>query len=134
MWAADKAHKGFTSMLDMTQGLFGKILLRTEPSFPYPEGLTQVASIGFFFLRDFVDPSVSWEYVGVRQISCGGSSTRKSSHARPALARQYLTVPACSASPERLFGSVGLVKSDLRGSLWTRDTTLIDVMLDKLAP
>ncbi len=37
-----------------------------------------------------------------------------------------------SASPERLFSSVGLVKSDLRGSLL--DTTLIDVMWAKQAP
>ena len=41
------------------------------------------------------------------------------------MARQYLAVPASSASPERLFSSVGFVKSDLRGSLL--DTTLIDV-------
>ena len=33
------------------------------------------------------------------------------------MARQYLAVPASSASPERLFSSVGLVKSDLRGRL-----------------
>jgi hypothetical protein len=45
--------------------------------------------------------------------------------------RQYLTVPDNSASPERLFSSVGfqLVKSDLRGRLL--DTTLIDVMWAK---
>ena len=48
------------------------------------------------------------------------------------MARQYLAVPASSASPERLFSSVGLVKSDLRGSLL--DTTLIDVMWAKQAP
>ena len=48
------------------------------------------------------------------------------------MARQYLSVPASSASPERLFSSVGLVKSDLRGSLL--DTTLIDVMWAKQAP
>ena len=47
------------------------------------------------------------------------------------MVRQYLTVPASSASPERLFSSVGLVKSDLWGSLL--DTTLIDVMWDKQA-
>jgi hypothetical protein len=41
------------------------------------------------------------------------------------MARQYLAVPASSASPERLFSSVGLVKSDLRGRL---ETTMIDVM------
>ncbi len=33
------------------------------------------------------------------------------------MTRQYLAVPASSASPERLFSSVGLVKSDLRGRL-----------------
>jgi hypothetical protein len=48
------------------------------------------------------------------------------------MTRQYLTVPASSASPERLFSSVGLVKSDLRGRLL--DTTLIDVMWAKQAP
>ncbi len=34
---------------------------------------------------------------------------------------QYLAEPASSASPERLFSSVGLVKSDLRGrpKFWT---------------
>jgi hypothetical protein len=41
------------------------------------------------------------------------------------MTRQYLAVPASSASPERLFSSVGLLKSDLQGSLL--DTTLIDV-------
>jgi hypothetical protein len=42
------------------------------------------------------------------------------------MVRQHMTVPATSASPERLFSSVGIVKSDLWGSLL--DTTLIDVM------
>ena len=42
------------------------------------------------------------------------------------MTRHHLTVPATSVSPERLFSSVGLVKSDLRGRLL--DTTLIDVM------
>ena len=37
------------------------------------------------------------------------------------MVRQYLTVPARSASPERLFSSVGLVKSDFWGRLL--DTT-----------
>jgi hypothetical protein len=32
------------------------------------------------------------------------------------MVRQYLTVPATSESPERLFSSVGLVKSDFRSS------------------
>jgi len=48
------------------------------------------------------------------------------------MARKYLTVPATSVSPERLFSSVGLVNCDLRGSLL--DTTLIDVMWAKQAP
>ena len=48
------------------------------------------------------------------------------------MVRQYLTVTDTSASPERLFSSVGLVKSDLRGSLL--DTTLIDVMWAKQEP
>ena len=48
------------------------------------------------------------------------------------MARQYLSVPASSGSPERLFSSVGLVKSDLWGSLL--DSTLIDVMWAKQAP
>ena len=48
------------------------------------------------------------------------------------MTRQYLTVPVSSSSPERLFNSVGLVKSDLWGSLL--DTILIDVMWAKQAP
>ena len=48
------------------------------------------------------------------------------------MVRQYLSVPTSSASPERLFSSVGLVKSDLWGSLL--DSTLIDVMWAKQAP
>jgi hypothetical protein len=48
------------------------------------------------------------------------------------LTRQYLSVPVSSTSPERLFSSVGLVKSDFRGRLL--DTTLIDVMCAKQAP
>jgi len=53
----------------------------------------------------------------------------------PHLARmtqQYLVVPVISSSPERLFNSVGLVKSDILGSFL--DTTLIDVMWTKQAP
>ena len=45
---------------------------------------------------------------------------------------QYLTVSATSVSPERLFRSVGLVKSDLRDRIL--DTTLIDVMWVKQSP
>ena len=48
------------------------------------------------------------------------------------MVRQYLAVPATSVSPERLFSSVVLVKSDLRGGLL--DTTMIDVMWTKQAP
>ena len=48
------------------------------------------------------------------------------------MTRQHLTVPATSASPERLFRSVGLVKSDFRVRLL--DITLIDVMWVKQAP
>ena len=48
------------------------------------------------------------------------------------MARQYLTVPATSASPERFFSRVGLVQTDLRGGLL--DTTMIDLMWAKQAP
>ncbi len=48
------------------------------------------------------------------------------------MTRQYLSVTDRSACPERLFSSVGLVKSDLWGRLL--DTTLIDVMWAKQAP
>ena len=48
------------------------------------------------------------------------------------MARQYLAVPATSASPERLFRVAGLVKSDWRGSLL--NTTLIAMMWAKQAP
>ena len=48
------------------------------------------------------------------------------------IVRQYLAVPVSSVSPERLFSSVGLVKSDLWGRLL--DSTLIDVMWAKQAP
>ena len=48
------------------------------------------------------------------------------------MARQYLSVPATSASPERFFSRVGLVQTDLRGSLL--DTTMIDLMWAKQAP
>jgi hypothetical protein len=42
------------------------------------------------------------------------------------MARQYLTVPATSGSPERFFSRVGLVQTDLYGRLL--DTTMIDLM------
>jgi hypothetical protein len=48
------------------------------------------------------------------------------------MARQYLAVPATSASPESFFSRVGLVQTDLRGSLL--DTTMIDLMWAKQAP
>jgi hypothetical protein len=44
----------------------------------------------------------------------------------------YLAVPVTSASPERFFSRVGLVQTDLRGSLL--DTTMIDLMWTKQAP
>ncbi len=50
------------------------------------------------------------------------------------MARQYLTVPATSASPERFFSRVGLVQTDLRGNLLACDTTMIDLMWAKQAP
>jgi hypothetical protein len=48
------------------------------------------------------------------------------------MTRQYLTVPVTSASPERFLSRVGLVQTDLRGSLL--DTTMIDLMWAKQAP
>jgi hypothetical protein len=42
------------------------------------------------------------------------------------MARQYLTVATTSASPERFFSCVGLLQTDLCGSLL--DTTMIDLM------
>ena len=48
------------------------------------------------------------------------------------MVRQNLVVPATSVSPERLFSSVGFVKSDFRGRLL--DSTLIDVMWAKQVP
>ena len=48
------------------------------------------------------------------------------------MTRQYLSVSSSSVSPERLFSSVGLVKSDLWGRLL--DRTLIDVMWAKQVP
>ncbi len=48
------------------------------------------------------------------------------------MVRQYLTVPVTSESPERFFSRVGLVQTDLYGSLL--DTTMIDLMWDKQEP
>ena len=48
------------------------------------------------------------------------------------MSRQYLAVPATSASPERFFSRVGLVQTDLRGRLL--DTIMIDLMWAKQAP
>ena len=48
------------------------------------------------------------------------------------MVRKYLSVPDTSVSPETLFISVDLVKSDLWDILL--DTTLIDVMWSKQAP
>jgi hypothetical protein len=48
------------------------------------------------------------------------------------MVRQHLAVPTTSSSTERLFRSVGIVKSDLWGRLL--DSTLIDVMWVKHGP
>jgi hypothetical protein len=48
------------------------------------------------------------------------------------MTRQYLAVPVTSESPERFFSRVGLVQTDLCGSLL--DTTMIDLMWAKQAP
>ena len=50
------------------------------------------------------------------------------------MVRQYLTVPVTSVSrsPERFFIRVGLVQTDLCGSLL--DTTMIDLMWSKQTP
>jgi hypothetical protein len=48
------------------------------------------------------------------------------------MARQYPTVPVTSRSPERFFSRMGLVQTDLRGSLL--DTTMIDLMWAKQVP
>jgi hypothetical protein len=48
------------------------------------------------------------------------------------MTRQYVTVPATSVSPERFFSRVGLVQTDLCGSLL--DTTMIDLMWAKQTP
>jgi hypothetical protein len=48
------------------------------------------------------------------------------------MARQYLTVPVTSVSPETFFSRVGLVQTDLCGRLL--DTTMIDLMWAKQAP
>ncbi len=48
------------------------------------------------------------------------------------MARQYLTVPVTSESPERFFSRVGLVQTDLIGILL--NTTMIDLMWDKQTP
>jgi hypothetical protein len=49
-----------------------------------------------------------------------------SEHDLVRMARQYLAVPATSASTERFFSRRGLVKLDLHWSLL--DTTVIDLM------
>ncbi len=48
------------------------------------------------------------------------------------MTRQYLTVPDTSTSPERFFSRVGLVQTDLCGSVL--NTTMIDLMWDKQSP
>jgi hypothetical protein len=48
------------------------------------------------------------------------------------MTRQHLAVPSTSVSPQRLFSSMGLEKSDWWGRLL--DRTLIDVMWAKQVP
>jgi hypothetical protein len=59
-------------------------------------------------------------------------SLKKLQHSGVLAARQYLAIPATSASPERFFSRVGLVQTDLWGRLL--DTTKIDLMWAKQAP
>ena len=50
-------------MLDVTQCLYGEVLLRFEPALRYPEVLTKVVFVRFLSLRDPVDPGVGRERV-----------------------------------------------------------------------
>ena len=96
-----------------------------------PHDLTDQTETGSQFLlhnRSSEEDAVQ----GGRWPHCNVSSRRSCTMQQHRMTRQHLAVPATSASPERLFSSVGLVKSDLRGSLL--DTTLIDVMWAKQAP
>jgi hypothetical protein len=58
--------QGFTTVLNMTQRLFQELLLRLGPTFRHPEGSAQVTSVGFPTFRDFMNPRVCRERVGIR--------------------------------------------------------------------
>jgi hypothetical protein len=141
---ADQGSKSFLSMefkcfyMDHTQGEVND----TEVQVPKPSVLDDLLGVSSTSMD--VDPSsVNGEtelnaYMRVQQVANDTDPLmwwKQHQEEFPRLARmarQYLAVPASSASPERLFSSVGLVKSDLRGRLL--DTTLIDVMWAKQAP
>ena len=53
--------QGFTCVLYMTQVLLREVWLRRKAVLLYPEGFAQVALVGFFSLRNFVDPCIRWE-------------------------------------------------------------------------
>ena len=124
--------------MDHTQGEVND----TEVQVPKPSVLDDLLGVSSTSMD--VDPSsVNWEtelnaYMRVQQVANDTDPLmwwKQHQEEFPRLARmarQYLAVPARSVSPERLFSSVGLVKSDLRGRLL--DTTLIDVMWAKQAP
>ena len=110
----------------------------TTNTSPY---LGKVRVTGFLqrSLKSFTRQSFQWDpwldtqievlhqYVCHRALSdLSGDSTSMGCRCRHVeselsrITRQYLAVPATSASPERLFSSVGLIKSDLWGNLLDR--------------
>ena len=116
--------------MDHTQGEVNDV----EAQVPKPSVLDDLLGVSSTSMD--VDPSsVNGEtelnaYMRVQQVANDTDPLMWWRLAR--MTRQYLTVPASSTSPERLFSSVGLVKSDLWGRLL--DNTLIDVMWAKQAP
>ncbi len=50
-------------MLNVTQCLYGEVLLRFEPTLCYPEGFAEVTSVRLRFLLNLVDPGVGRERV-----------------------------------------------------------------------
>jgi hypothetical protein len=79
-------------------------------------------------------PSVLDDLLGVSSTSMdvGPSSVNGQTELNAYMRVKQVTKDDSSSSPERLFSSVGFVKSDLWGSFL--DTTLIDVMWAKQAP
>ncbi len=121
------------SYMDHTQGE----VYHTEVQVPKPSVLDDL--LGVICTSMDVDPSsVNGEtelnaYMRVQQVANDTDPLmwwKQQQEEFPT--RQYLTVTVSSVSPERLFSSVGFVKSDFRGRLL--DTTLIDVMWAKQAP